>query len=94
MSPKYGINFRKKLSSLEQVECEHSNKEMNRKIHNGGLLLAPALPYMCVHINVPISFIFMKKSEYSKMLKEKVEKAALIYLLEKRGGKGSEIEFD
>ena len=38
--------------------------------------------------------ISMKKSEYSKMLKEKVEKAALKYLLEKRGKKGSEIEFD
>ena len=38
--------------------------------------------------------VSMKKSEYSKILKEKVEKAALIYLLEKRGKKGSEIEFE
>ena len=38
--------------------------------------------------------ISMKKSEYSKILKEKVEKAALEYLLEKRGKKGSQIEFN
>merc|ERR1712115_773179 len=37
--------------------------------------------------------VSMKKSEYSKILKEKVEKAALKYLLDKRGKKGSEFEF-
>ena len=35
----------------------------------------------------------MKKIIFSKMLKEKVEKAALKYLLEKRGKKGSDIKF-
>ena len=35
----------------------------------------------------------MKKKEFTKILKEKVEKASLKYLLEKRGKKGSELEY-
>ena len=35
----------------------------------------------------------MKKKEYAKILKQKVEKAALKYLLDKRGKKGIELEY-
>ena len=34
----------------------------------------------------------MRKSDFAKILKEKVEKASLKYLLDKRGKKGNELE--